>query len=149
MNQAVLDVAVVLKWFPSDTSPSRIANSEPTMRRVVCSSSCLLLCRGAARSASSRATAVWTGTWPVAPSPACKGGKDTFFQDAWEVGGDGTAGITWDHHNPLTPPIYLVDARSITSSSESRDCLSATRVLRRRSARLTVGAKRSAVENPF
>ena len=30
-------------------------------------------------------------------------GRSAFFQDAWQVAGDGT-GITWDHANPLTPP---------------------------------------------
>lgn len=38
-------------------------------------------------------------------------GRGTFFQDAWEVAGDGTQGITWDHRNPLTPPAHLMDAR--------------------------------------
>ena len=37
-------------------------------------------------------------------------GRSAFFQDAWEVAGDGT-GITWDHANPLTPPAYCCDAR--------------------------------------
>ncbi len=27
-------------------------------------------------------------------------GEAAFFQDAWEVGGDGTPGVTWDQHNP-------------------------------------------------
>jgi endonuclease/exonuclease/phosphatase family metal-dependent hydrolase len=38
-------------------------------------------------------------------------GRGTFFQDAWDVAGDGGPGHTWDHRNPLTPPAYLMDAR--------------------------------------
>jgi hypothetical protein len=37
-------------------------------------------------------------------------GRSAFYQDAWAVSGDGP-GITWNHVNPLTPPVYCYDVR--------------------------------------
>lgn len=38
-------------------------------------------------------------------------GRSTYFQDAWLVGGDGTAGFTWDNRNPYTLVDHEPDRR--------------------------------------
>lgn len=69
-----------------------------------------------ARNPSSPLPAIVCGDFNAAPDSAemrfltglqSLQGRSTYYQDAWAVAGDGTAGCTWDPTNPFAAPWHL------------------------------------------